>query len=82
LRFFVSTTTDLLRPWLKFCRTVLCSTPGRLMVSVFFVSTLSVLSSFELLSLIPIPFPLQQWLPDFPSSLRSRRDIYAAEAPA
>ncbi len=56
LRFFVSTTTAFVRPWLKFWRTVLCSTPGRFMVSVFFVLTLSVLSSF-VLSLITFPFP-------------------------
>src|SRR5690606_7326761 len=51
-----STATAFVRPWLKFWRTVLCSTPGRFMVSVFFVLTLSVLSSF-VLSLITFPFP-------------------------
>src|SRR5690606_12016028 len=39
LRFLVSTTTAFVRPWLKFWRTVLCSTPDLLRVSVFLVLT-------------------------------------------
>ena len=64
-RFLVSTTTFFVRPWLKFCRTVDCSTPPRFKVRVFFVLTLSVLSSPDLVSLIyasascagPVPAP-------------------------
>src|SRR5690606_33820503 len=51
----VSTTTDLVRPCEKFCRTVLCSTPGRFNVSVYLGVTLNVLSSPDFVSLIPHP---------------------------
>jgi len=78
LRFLVSTTTAFVRPWLKFWRTVLCSTPGRLMVSVFLELTLSVLSSF-VLSLITFPFP-SQLLPLYPSIIQ-RDHIILNNAP-
>src|SRR6202043_2747580 len=56
-RLTFSTTTALVRPWLKLCRTTPCSTP-RLSVSVPFVeATLSVFSPgfFVSVSLIQLP---------------------------
>jgi hypothetical protein len=52
LRLRVSTTTDLDRPWLKFCRTVPLSPPERFSVSVRLPSAPVFLSS-EVVSLIP-----------------------------
>src|SRR5262249_9024522 len=53
-RFTFSTTTALLRPWLKLWRTTPCSTP-RLSVSVLVGVTLSVLSPGFFVSVIHIP---------------------------
>src|SRR5208282_2369967 len=51
-RFTFSTTTALLRPWLKLCRTTPCSTPPRLSVSVLVELTLSFSPVFLVVSVI------------------------------
>ena len=56
-RFTFSTTTALLRPWLKLWRTTPCSTPPRLSVSVFVGVTLSFSPVFFVVSAIRYPVP-------------------------
>ena len=53
-RLTFSTTTALLRPWLKLWRTTPCSTPPRLSVSVFVEVTLSFSPVFFVVSVIHI----------------------------
>ena len=53
-RFTFSTTTDLLRPWLKLWRTTPCSTPPRLSVSVLVEVTLSFSPLFLFVSVIRV----------------------------
>ena len=55
-RLTFSTTTALLRPWLKLWRTTPCSTPPRFKVSVFVELTLSFSPLFLVVSVIPIRF--------------------------
>ncbi len=55
-RLTFSTTTALLRPWLKLWRTTPCSTPPRLSVSVFVELTLSLSPLFLFVSVIRIHF--------------------------
>src|SRR5271170_2548804 len=55
-RLTFSTTTALLRPWLKLWRTTPCSTPARLSVSVLAGATLSLSLLFLVVSDIPIQF--------------------------
>ena len=55
-RLTFSTTTALLRPWLKLWRTTPCSTPPRFNVSVFVELTLSFSPLFLVVSVIPIRF--------------------------
>ena len=55
-RFTFSTTTALLRPWLKLWRTTPCSTPPRLSVSVFVEVTLSFSPVFLVVSVIRVHF--------------------------
>src|SRR5262249_58163440 len=55
-RLTFSTTTALLRPWLKLWRTTPCSTPPRFNVSVLVEVTLSFSPLFFVVSLIPIQF--------------------------
>ena len=63
-RFTFSTTTALVRPWLKLWRTTPCSTPRGLRVKVLVGATLSVLSpGFFVVSTIPsLLFGLCCWL--------------------
>ena len=58
-RLTFSTTTALLRPWLKLWRTTPCSTPPRFSVSVLVAVTLSFSPLFFVVSVIPIQFRTQ-----------------------
>src|SRR5262249_56554224 len=51
-----STTTALVRPWLKLCLTMPCSTPGRLSVRVALAGVTVSFSPGCLVSVIPIPY--------------------------
>src|SRR5262249_29143522 len=56
--FTFSTSTCLVRPWLKFWRTTLCSTPRGFSVRVLVEPTLSFLSGvFSVVSAIQLPIP-------------------------
>ena len=55
-RLTFSTTTALLRPWLKLWRTTPCSTPARFSVSVLVGVTLSFSPLFLVVSVIRIQF--------------------------